>query len=299
MAFDLKIACNLLPVINADEATILQLTDAIELYNSMLNDASKQNLINFVLKTRLSQNAKLRLNTSYETVEALVKDIKDHLLSKKSSTALQSKLSRAVQGNRSINEFGNYIENLFVNLTISQADGDNNAFKVLKSVNEKTAIKQFADGLRNQRLNTIIAARNFNSLKDCIRAALDESDSNTFGNSNQNQVLTMSKSHYKGFQNGSRPHNKQFNRYSNSYQQPNYSKTYNNNWNRGSHHNPFNNRHVKNEKNYRNNSYHNKNSFKNQNSNYFQKLHRPQLNYTDSDGRNSPKFFRGSTDKSN
>lgn len=35
-------------------------------------------------------------------------------------------------------------------------------------------LKRFAHGLRNQRLSTIIASRNFKFLKDSIRAAQDE-----------------------------------------------------------------------------------------------------------------------------
>ena len=178
--FDLKTAANLLPIMNDDEIVTLQLIDAIELYESMLKDESnKIHLINFVLKTRLSYGAKLRMDTNYSTVGDMITDMKKHLLTKKSDTALQTRLQNVRQNNRSISEFGVEVERLFTDLTISQADGNSDNFKVLKPINEKNAIKRFSDGLRDRRLSTIITARNFTSLKDAIRAAQDEEVSTT------------------------------------------------------------------------------------------------------------------------
>ncbi|KAJ3655464.1 hypothetical protein Zmor_014595 [Zophobas morio] len=165
MAFDLKVACNLLPIMNGKEDVTLQLLDAIELYDTMLDTNNKTNLINFVLKTRLSPSAKIRLNRTYNSVQALVTDMKIHLLTRKSDTALQTKLMRTIQGNKSIEDFGKEIEDLFVNLTISQANGDDDNFKVLKPVNERIAIKQFSDGLRDSKLSTIINSSKFYQFK--------------------------------------------------------------------------------------------------------------------------------------
>ena len=78
---------------------------------------------------------------------------------------------------KSIAEFGKELKDLFVNLTISQTNGDNNAFDTLRPTNEKFAIKRFASGLRNQKLNTIISSRNIVYLKDAIRYAQDEDTS--------------------------------------------------------------------------------------------------------------------------
>lgn len=187
-SFDLKVAVSLLPVLDDTEPTTNKLVDAIELYDSMLNDEGKPLLIKFVLKTRLSNSAKLRLNISYDSVNDLLSDIKKHLLTKKSDTALQDKLNRARQGNRSIEEFGKELEDLFVNLTISQADGNPNAYNILKPLNEKIAIKRFADGLWNQKLSTIISSRNFLNLKDAIRAAQDEQVTQSNNNS---QIMSV------------------------------------------------------------------------------------------------------------
>lgn len=102
--------------------------------------------------------------------------MKSLLLPKKSATAIQSKLQNIRQNNMTVRDFGKEIAELFVDLTISQADGNANSFKVVKPLNEKMAIKRFADGLRSRRLSTIIAARDFSSLKDAVQAAQEEDE---------------------------------------------------------------------------------------------------------------------------
>nr|XP_049695846.1 uncharacterized protein LOC126054357 isoform X1 [Helicoverpa armigera] len=172
--FDLKIALQLLPVSTDDEASIKQLIDGIEYYQSELDEPSKKQLMNFTLKSRLSQAAKLKLSSKYDSIEELIKDLKLHLLPKKSATAIQRRMQNTKQNNLSIDEFAKEITEMFVELTIAQSDGNDEHFKVLKPLNEKQAIKCFSDGLRNRRLSTIISARNYNYLKDAVQAAIDE-----------------------------------------------------------------------------------------------------------------------------
>ncbi|KAJ8719113.1 hypothetical protein PYW07_016669 [Mythimna separata] len=173
-SFDIKTAISLLPVMNGQEQVTNQLIDGILLYSSLINDASKSQLIEFVLKTRLSPSAKLRLKATYADIDSLIKDIRSYLLPKKSAVALQTQLIRTTQGRRSIEKFGTEIEELFVNLTIAQANEKREAYEVLRPLNEKTAIKRFSDGLADKRLSTIIASRQFASLSEAITAAVDE-----------------------------------------------------------------------------------------------------------------------------
>lgn len=172
--FSLKLAVSLLPVMNDNETVTKQLISSIELYASMLDEKSKPLLIQFVLKTRLSEGAKLKLNQKYDTVKLLVDDMKKFLLTKKSFTALQEQLLRCTQNHRDIEDYGKEIEKLFVDLTISQAEGDPEKYEFLKSLNEKTAIRRFVSGLRNNNLSTIISSRNYDKLNDAIRGAQDE-----------------------------------------------------------------------------------------------------------------------------
>ena len=174
MEFDLKTACNLLPVMDGTENVTKRLIDGIEMYSEMINASDNDLLIKFVLKNRITENAKLRLAGTYKSISELVKDMRTHLITKKSFTAIQSRLQNISQGFRSIDEYGTELEQLFTDLTISQADGESTKYNVLKPINEKFAIRKFADGLKSSRLSTIIAARNYNSLKDAIQAAKDE-----------------------------------------------------------------------------------------------------------------------------
>lgn len=172
--FNLKTAVSLLPKMTGDEEVTSDLISAIELYDSMLADGDKATLINFVLKTRLTNGAKMRLATSYTSIELLLEDMRKYLLTRKSDTALQSRLQKARQGERSVTEFAQEIEKLFVELTISQANGDDKAYEVLRPLNERNAIRCFSEGLTSRKLGTILSARNLTSLKDAIRVAEDE-----------------------------------------------------------------------------------------------------------------------------
>ncbi|XP_075990364.1 uncharacterized protein LOC142986015 [Anticarsia gemmatalis] len=172
--FSLKTAVSLLPKMNGDEQMTQDLIDAIELYSSMLKDSDRVLLIKFVLSTRLSAAAKMRLCSNYVSVESLLSDMRKHLLTVKSDVAIQAKLARVRQCDRSISSYGAEIEKLMTDLTISQAGENQDAYEILHPLNEKYAIKKFADGLRDHRLGTIITARNLTSLKDAIRVAEDE-----------------------------------------------------------------------------------------------------------------------------
>ncbi|KAJ8704378.1 hypothetical protein PYW08_013102 [Mythimna loreyi] len=197
--FDLKIALNLLPVMNDTEAVTKQLIDGIEYYDSVLEDASKKELIEFVLKSRLSQFAKLRLAKKYGNVTELLRDMKIHLLPKKSFTAISSKLQSIKQNEKTITDYGQELSSLFVDLTISQSEGHEESYDSLKRVNEKLAIKRFADGLRNRRLSTIIAARNYDSLSDAIQAAIDEETSSSDYTSSN--IMSMRRSNGQNYNN--------------------------------------------------------------------------------------------------
>lgn len=219
--FELKTAASLLPVMTGDETVTKQLISNIEMYETMIDDSSKKLLILFVLKSRLSESAKLRMCSNYLTVTDLLRDMRSILLTKKSDTAIQSQLQSIRQDNKTIQEFGKQVEKLFVDLTVSQANGDSSAYELLKPLNERNAIKRFSDGLRNSRLSTIIAARNYSTLKDAIQGALDETLC-----SGGNDQRVMSFHHNRGRSNNS-------NYFSNRYSRPGFSRNFSKGSNRG------------------------------------------------------------------
>lgn len=175
--FDLKVALTLLPVMT--DENLKELINGIEYYGSILDENSKTKLISFVLSTRLSNMGKLKLSSSYSTIEELTRDMRVQLLPKKSATAIHTKLQYAKQNDKTIADFGKDLTEMFVDLTISQADGNSDSYNILRPLNEKIAIKRFSDGLRNRRLSTIIAARDYSSLKDAVQAAQEEETSSS------------------------------------------------------------------------------------------------------------------------
>lgn len=173
-SFDLKTAGSLLPVMNDQEKITKQLIDAIELYDALLDADGKQLLTKYILKTRISQSAKIRLKNTYDSNTELVTDLKKHFLTRKSASTLSVQLNNARQGGKSIDDFGKTVEELLVDLIISQAEGNDDAVGILSKTNEKIAINAFANGLQNNELRTIIKARNYSNLRDAIGGAKDE-----------------------------------------------------------------------------------------------------------------------------
>lgn len=168
--FDLRTAASLLPIMDSSEVVIRRLVEGITFYDALLGHEDKKLLTKYVLTTRLSQSAKIRL----ETNELLVRAIEENFLPKRSVSLLSVRLSNARQGTKSIDNFGKFIEELMLNLTIAQANGERETMGFLADINEKLAINSFANGLNNNNLRTILKARNYSKLSDVIRGALDE-----------------------------------------------------------------------------------------------------------------------------
>lgn len=69
-------------------------------------------------------------------------------------------LNSAKRNSTSIGEFRRSLKELLVDLTLTQAEGNEQIVKVLRLVNERIAIRFFANGLNNQNLGTIIKGGN-------------------------------------------------------------------------------------------------------------------------------------------
>lgn len=81
--FDLETAIALLPEMTGQEHLTKTLIDSIEYYSEMIRESSHRNLINFVLKTRLTQVAKFYLKANYGNIIDLIQDMKEKLITKK------------------------------------------------------------------------------------------------------------------------------------------------------------------------------------------------------------------------
>lgn len=113
--FNLKTALSLLTQMTDDELNTKQLIDNIEYYASVLEkDECKRKLIQFVLRSRLSQGAKLKLKCSYSNATDLINDMRKELLPQKSAPAIQDKLQKCRQNNLNIQDYGKEITEMFV-----------------------------------------------------------------------------------------------------------------------------------------------------------------------------------------
>jgi hypothetical protein len=189
--FDLKTAASLLPHMDGTEDSTRQLIDAVELYSELLDNDGKTFLIKYVLKAKLSQSAKMRLEQTYANINDLIQDMKSHLLSKKSAASLSTQLHSAKQGNKSIEEYAGVVEQLLLDLTIAESENNANAATILREVNEKLALNAFSNGLKNSDLRTIIKSRNYNKLKDAVLAAKEEELVQTSGSSQGSNIFHM------------------------------------------------------------------------------------------------------------
>lgn len=75
---ELKTAISILPAMDDNEEPILRLIGSIKLYEQMLKPTKKNCLLKCVLKLDLLLAAKLRLDSNYDTVQALITALKAH-----------------------------------------------------------------------------------------------------------------------------------------------------------------------------------------------------------------------------
>ncbi|KAK9884229.1 hypothetical protein WA026_005178 [Henosepilachna vigintioctopunctata] len=157
-----------------DEERTKSIIDGIELYDSVLDESGRKFLTNFVLKSRLTEDEKIRLRQTYDSNELLIADLRKNFIQKQSIATISSLLHNATQSGTSIESFGKKIEDLMINLTISEADGNMEVAKTLRHVNERIAIHTFASGSENIDLRTIVKARKNQSSSEAIQGAKDK-----------------------------------------------------------------------------------------------------------------------------
>ena len=206
--FSLKTAGGLLPQMDGTENSVKMLVDSIRLYSEFLKAEDHKHLINFVLKTRLTESAKVRLDRTYASVELLINAIRTNFITQKSATVLANQIQNARQLEKTLDQYSQEIEQLLSDLTLAQSEGDENLLKSLRKVNEKIAVNSFANGIRNHDVRLIVKARNCATLREAITVAKDEeiskaSSSNVFHFQNNrghhNSRSRYPRSGYKNF----------------------------------------------------------------------------------------------------
>lgn len=151
-----------------------------------------------IVKSKLSGNAYSL--TKYKEIKEwddLKKILQEFYLDKRTVAQLQSELVNCRQHyNEDVRNFSNRIERLLIDLTDACiASEGKEASKFIESLNNKTALRAFIDGL-NDNLKLFIKACRFTTLAEAVQAATEEERSNPsrnrFKNSNQKDHFSKS-----------------------------------------------------------------------------------------------------------
>lgn len=240
--FDIKIALNLITKFDGKNETLEELINNVEYYDSILSNTEKPKLIDFVLKQRLTRQQRLKLNSSYESSSSLIADIRSYLLPSPTPQILNRRISTAKQGNRSILDYGRYLERLLEQMTIAQSEGTEQNQRILRAANEPNTVISFVEGLNDQDVRNAVRARNITGIRDAIQVAIEQ-DMIQAGHRENEKIFTFkrnSRGHYKGQNNrGNNNNNRGKGNYGNRGNSNSYSNrgSYNNNRGRGNYNN--------------------------------------------------------------
>lgn len=183
--FDISTSMRVIPEFTGDVKHLTNFLNIVEyLYDSINEAGGKLSLINFVLKTKLSDIVRHRLNshptpTDITQFKAVFSQI---FKSKKTPLNIQSELSRTIQGNLSISDYANKIENLVAELNSLQLlSADENSRNTIIKLNDEVGLNAFKLGI-NDNLRSVIFAARPASLSEAISLAFEVDIPNSSNN---------------------------------------------------------------------------------------------------------------------
>jgi len=175
--FDIKTAVGIIPEFNgtSQNTTVEDLVDAIKLYGELLDPEGKNTLVNFVLKIKLKGAAKTKLKIIEEpkTIQDLIKEIENRFTVRESVASLSYKLNQTQQGQKSIAEFAEDIENTISKLTKLQITEQGvESAEVISKLNDSLALNAFRSNASREIKSVLLAANN-KTLAEAITTALN------------------------------------------------------------------------------------------------------------------------------
>lgn len=172
--FNLALSNKLIPEFDGNKDNLNNFLNLIEyMCDSLTTDVEKKKLIKFVLRTKISDRLRFKIQ-SFEEPENLTSlkhtldtICKGHITPLK----IQSDLLKCSQGNLSLIIYANKIEDLTMQLNdLSITNTDKNVKDALLTVNDALALNTFKAGL-NEPLRTTIYAAKPSTLQDAIKLA--------------------------------------------------------------------------------------------------------------------------------
>lgn len=279
-SFDLLQATKIIPEFSGKQEDLQNFLNLIELYKDTLKQDHERNLINFVMRTRLSEKLqnKLAVSNIPQTFANFKTIIKENYEIKRNASHIHAKLNNLKQNGTNISHYIENIENLIAELNKIQIDemGEGSRPTIVR-LNENIALNTFKQGL-NDKYKTIIYAANPKTFNEARNIALE-----LYPDTEQNRVMHFNHNYVR---NTNRNGNSQRSNYNN---QGNRNTNYNNHYSRSNHSNiqnrTFNNSNN-NYNNTRNRVYHNNNNHYNNNNNQRNNNNNSNYRYNNSNNRN-------------
>lgn len=173
--FDQSLFFSLVPTFSGEPTQLhkfLSSCDAVKLTCTTAEDHLK--FFTFV-KLKLADKAyELIKYRSYENYDELVEDLKAQYGITKPYEQIQTELVKIKQGNRESDlDYSNKVGRLLADLNVSSGADQTSGTKILRDLNERTALNAYLEGMRDS-LRIIIKAYRHNKLSDAISSAIIE-----------------------------------------------------------------------------------------------------------------------------
>ena len=267
-SFDIMHTVKLIPEYNGEANQLTNFINLVEYLHNTLKDEEKPKLIEFITKTKLSEKTRKKIpnNIKIETLEELKNIFQKTFKTNRSELVVQSELMSATQGNNTLTNYIDKIQNLTFELSNLQMNGKSKLeSEVISVMNERMAMNIFKQGIHNS-IKTVVLSARVESLQDAINLATEAEASKYTANIYNYKTSSYRQNNNKRGQNYNRARNFTSKYHNNNDRRNNNRRTnINNNDNYNKNNNGFNNRNnYNNRANYNTNN--NRNNYKSNNS---------------------------------
>ena len=255
-SFDIMHTVKLVPEFNGESSQLTNFLNLVEYVNDTLKDDDKKKLIEFVIKTKLSEKARKKIasNIKIEDFEQLRNIFEKTFKSNRSALVVQTELMSTTQGKNTLTSYINKVQNLTFELSNLQMAHRSQLEKdVITVMNEQMASNIFKKGLSEPIRSVVLSAR-VETLQNAIDIACEAEaskfDANVYNyrassyqrNVNSNGRGYSANTRYNNNR-GHRGNNNNYNRGNNNRDTRGYSNNYSGNrgYTRGNNNN-YNNR---------------------------------------------------------
>lgn len=206
MVFSIDIGIKLIPEFDGNRQQLHKFLACCDIVSKTASSANDKTAFLNLVKTKLCGRAYNSIKyKNIDTWDNLKDILKTQYSEKRTMSQIQMELLTSSQGNDDVRTFADRIEKLQQDLTdVCIDEQGNDATDIIQSMNQKSALKAFIEGL-NEPIKFIVKASRFNSLYEAVELAAEEERnvkcSKSFKNSNR--PVTQNQSFHKNNSNNS------------------------------------------------------------------------------------------------